>query len=169
MYVMISHITREIHFALMLVYRFPLPIVPRTEEEKEICLLHFTPDALEKIGDKLRWYRCQKGYSQKEMAAFAKVDRETYHSYEEDGRDYYPIEKIKRIAKILEIPVEKLMDDYNRFLCHDPGKQIQKKREKKGLTRKDYAKELQVSADCLYRWETNRARVLKSTWEKYFR
>ena len=44
------------------------------------------------------------------MADFAGIDRSTYSSYEEDGRDYYPIDKI---AELFSVPVTELLDEFN--------------------------------------------------------
>lgn len=89
--------------------------------------------------------------------------------YEEYGRDYYPIEHMQKLAGMYVVPIESLLDDYNLFLYHDQGRQIRERRLSKKLTQKAYAANLGVSLDKLKKWEENRVRMFKSTWEKYFR
>ena len=67
-----------------------------------------------------------------------------------------------------DVPVEELLDGYNLFLYKGQGEQIQKIRQGLGLTQKQYAQRLGVSFDNLRKWEQNRVRIYKSTWEKYF-
>ena len=106
---------------------------------------------------------------QKEVAEQIGIDRNTYIHYEEYGRDYYPIEHMEKLAELYDVPVEELLDGYNLFLYKGQGEQIQKIRQGLGLTQKQYAQRLGVSFDNLRKWEQNRVRIYKSTWEKHFR
>ena len=90
-------------------------------------------------------------------------------SYEEIGRDYYPIRTMERLADLDGIPVVELLDAFNRFLYNDQGKQIREKRLKMQLTQRAYAARLGVPVGSLKSWEQNKVRIFKSTWEKYFR
>lgn len=68
-----------------------------------------------------------------------------------------------------EVPVERLLDDYNLFLRNGQGKQIKAIRMKLGLTQREYADRLGISLCNLKQWEQNRKQLFKSTWEKYFK
>ena len=74
------------------------------------------PSEITETADKLRWYRYRKALLQREVAEYAGIDRSTYIHYEEYGRDYYPLDKMEKIAEILGVPVTELLDEYNRFL-----------------------------------------------------
>ena len=76
---------------------------------------------------------------------------------------------IERIARLFEVPVETLLDDYNLFLRNGQGDQIKAIRTKLGLTQRQYADKLGVSLCSLKQWEQNRKQIFKSTWERYFK
>lgn len=52
---------------------------------------------------------------------------------------------MERIAQLFEVPVERLLDDYNLFLRNGQGKQIKAIRMKLGLTQREYADKLGIS------------------------
>ena len=84
-------------------------------------------------------------------------------------KDLYPPEHMEKIAQLFEVPVERLLDDYNLFLRNGQGKQIKAIRMKLGLTQREYADRLGISLCNLKQWEQNRKQLFKSTWEKYFK
>ena len=106
---------------------------------------------------------------QREVAEYAGIDRSTYIHYEEYGRDYYPLDKMEKIAEVLGVPVTELLDEYNMFLYNNQGRQIREKRRALGMTGAEYAARLGVPLGTLKSWEQNRVRILKSTWIKLFR
>ena len=119
--------------------------------------------------DKLRWLRYQKGLRQRDVADYAGIYRSTYIHYEEYGKDFYSPKHMEKIAQLFEVPVERLLDDYNLFLRNGQGKQIKAIRMKLGLTQREYADRLGISLCNLKQWEQNRKQLFKSTWEKYFK
>lgn len=119
--------------------------------------------------DKLRWLRYQKGLRQRDVADYAGIYRSTYIHYEEYGKDFYSPKHMEKIAQLFEVPVERLLDDYNLFLRNGQGKQIKAIRMKLGLTQREYADKLGISLCNLKQWEQNRKQLFKSTWEKYFK
>ena len=152
----------------MEILRFQL-LAPRKLLDAQKSNIRYTdPSQITEIADKLRWYRYQHALMQKEVAEQIGIDRNTYIHYEEYGRDYYPIEHMEKLAELYDVPVEELLDGYNLFLYKGQGEQIQKIRQGLGLTQKQYAQRLGVSFDNLRKWEQNRVRIYKSTWEKYF-
>ncbi len=106
---------------------------------------------------------------QSEVADYAGINTSTYLSYESGDRDYYPIDKMKRIANLLDVDILELLDDYNRFLYDGQGKQIRKLRKSMGLTQYQFGKRMGVSAGAVKRWESDRVVIFKSTWEKIVR
>ena len=79
------------------------------------------------------------------------------------------MDKLEKIAQILEVDMMDLMDEYNLFLYHNQGKQIRAKREALGMTIVQYAKHLDVQVGKLRRWESNQVQISKATWERYFK
>lgn len=169
MYIMARHITEETKYYPLIQLSFPL-FAPHTLVEAEKFNIRYpSPDMITNTADKLRWYRYRKALLQRDVADYAGIDRTTYSSYEEIGRDYYPLDKMELIAELLDVPVTELLDDFNLFLYNDQGRQIRAKRESLGLTQGQYAKLLGVNISNLKRWENNKVQIFKSTWEKLFR
>ena len=168
-YILISNVSGAIKVAPLQILQFPV-VLPHKFQDAEKFNLQF-PDFSEitEMPDKLRWLRYQKGLRQRDVADCAGIDRSTYVHFEESGKDFYPPEHIERIARLFEVPVDMLLDDYNLFLRNGQGNQIKAIRTKLGLTQRQYADKLGVSLGNLKHWEQNRKQIFKSTWEKYFK
>ena len=134
-------------------------------EAEKFNIRYSDPSKINNIPDWLRWYRYRCGLRQRDVADYAGIDRSTYSGYEEFVRDYYPIEKMLKIAELFSIPVTKLLDGYNLFLYNGQGEQIRKMREARNMTQKEFAHRLGVPYGTLRRWEQNRAQMFKSAWE----
>ena len=100
------------------------------------------------------------------MAEYVGMDRSTYSSYEEMGRDYYPIDRMKKLAELFEVSLETLLDEYNLFLYRGQGKQIKAMRAARNMTQAEYARRLGVPIGNLKQWETDRVQIFKSTWQQ---
>ena len=100
------------------------------------------------------------------MAEYVGMDRSTYSSYEEMGRDYYPIDRMKKLAELFEVSLETLLDEYNLFLYNEQGKQIKAMRAARNMTQAEYARRLGVPIGNLKQWETDRVQIFKSTWQQ---
>ena len=124
------------------------------------------PNKIKTIADKLRYYRYKKSLLQRDVADKAGIDRSTYISYETDGRDYYPVDKLKAIAMLYDVNVTSLLDDYNRFLYDGQGQQIRAIRKSMGLTQHQFGKLMGVSSTAVKRWEGDKVVIFKNTWEK---
>lgn len=110
-----------------------------------------------------------KGLQQKEVAEYAGLYRNTYAGYETpDARDYYPLDKLGRIAELLGVSLLSLLDDYNLFLYNGQGEQVKRLREAKGLSRKELAGRLGVWTTTVRDWECENVRMTRQTWEKLF-
>lgn len=144
-------------------------ILPHKFQDAEKFNLQFSDfSEITETADKLRWLRYQKGLRQRDVADYAGIYRSTYIHYEEYGKDFYSPKHMEKIAQLFEVPVERLLDDYNLFLRNGQGKQIKAIRMKLGLTQREYADRLGISLCNLKQWEQNRKQLFKSTWEKYF-
>ncbi len=168
-YLMVQNISGVVKFAPLFIYSFALLAPHHLLESEKFNIRFADPSEITEIADKLRWYRYKKALLQREVADYIGVDRSTYIHYEEMGRDYYPIENMEKLAVLFGVPVTELLDDFNMFLYKDQGKQIREKRLSLNMTQSEYAQMLGVNLGNLKKWEQNRVRIFKSTWEKYFR
>ncbi len=168
-YLMVRNISGVVEFAPLFICSFPL-LAPHHLLDAEKFNLRFSdPSEITEIADKLRWYRYKKALLQREVADCIGVDRNTYIHYEEPGRDYYPVESMEKLAALFDVSVTELLDDYNMFLYRNQGKQIREKRQALNMTQREYADVLGVPVSNLKRWEQNKVRIFKSTWERHFR
>ena len=119
--------------------------------------------------DRLRWCRHHMGLMQKEVANIIGITRGHYIDYEAGCVDYYPKEIVNKLAKLYHVPVDDLLDDYNRFLYHGQGKMIREYRERLGLKKKPFARLLHLNPGTLRAWESEEKMMFKKSWEKYFK
>ena len=163
---MVRHAINAVTYAPLYIHSFRL-VQPHTLVEAEKFNLRYTdPSQIDNTPDKLRWYRYQKGLLQRDVAEYVGMDRSTYSSYEELGRDYYPIDRMRKLAELFEVPLETLLDEYNLFLYHGQGKQIKAMRAARNMTQAEYARRLGVPIGNLKQWETDRVQIFKSTWQQ---
>ena len=168
-YILISNVSGAVKVAPLQILQFPV-ILPHKFQDAEKFNLQFSDfSEITETADKLRWLRYQKCLRQRDVADYAGIYRSTYIHDEEDGKDFYSPEHMEKIAQLFDVPVERLLDDYNLFLRNDQGKQIKAIRMKLGLTQREYADKLGVSLGNLKQWEQNLKQIFKSTWEKYFK
>ena len=167
--IMVSHLTCGIEFGIMLILHVPLLVPHHLAEASRLNLDFPDPSELTEIPDKLRWYRYRKALLQREVADYAGIARRTYNHYEDGTKEYYPVDKLMKIAELLEVELTELMDEYNLFLYHNQGKQIRQMRLSQNKSVAEYEKELGIREGQLWRWENNQKMVSKATWKKYFR
>ena len=154
--------------AMLYIHSFR-PLLARTYTETERMVLT-DPDTLTTTADKLRYCRHVRGLEQQEVAACVTLHRGTYAGYETSGaRDYYPLDKLSALAGLFEVPLEYLLDDYNRFLYEGQGRQVRELRESMGLSRREFADRLDVWPTTIRDWETDSVRMTRQTWEKLFK
>ena len=168
LYMMSRRIGGRIVTALLYIHSFR-PLLAHTFTETE-RMLQTDPEALETTADKLRYYRHVRGLEQQEVAVYIGLYRGTYAGYETPGaRDYYPVDKLTALAELFNVPLEYLLDDYNRFLYKGQGRQVQALRERMGLSRREFADRLHVWPSTVRDWETESVRMTKQTWKKLFK
>lgn len=139
-------------------------VKPKRRKEIETVLKRNPePQKIESIGERIRYFRCCADKLQKEVAEAVGLDRGTYAKYE-SGQDYYPLDKLAAIAKVLEINIVWLLDAYHRFLYEGQGERVRAAREQRGMNREELARELGVSAGTVKRWELGTERVKPEVW-----
>ncbi len=164
--VMVRHAHEAVVYAPLYSHRFQL-VQPHTIVEAEKFNLRYAdPGMIDCIPDKLRWYRYHKGLLQREVANRINISCNTYSGYEEQGRDYYPVEHMEKLAEVYSVQITELLDDYTLFLYRGQDMQLKTLRTQRDITQSSLAKQLGVPLGTLKRWEQNRVRMSKSSWEK---
>lgn len=160
---MVLHSTTGIRYAPLVLLPLPFSLSHSLAAER-FRSLHSDDPLLISTAHKLRYYRYQKSLLQRQVAAYAGISKSTYLHYENPEHGYYPLDKLFRIAALLEVDVELLLDDYNRFLMNQ-GEQIRNIRERLGMSPQAFGKRLGVQAGTVRKWESGRVRMRKETWK----
>lgn len=126
-------------------------------------------EEIDNVPDRLRWCRHHMGLIQEEVAEQIGISRIQYIDFESGYIDYYPKEIVDKLSMLYGVPVDDLLDDYNRFLYKGQGKTIQEYRESLGMKKKPFARMLGISPTLLREWEADKKRMNINSWEKYFK
>ena len=157
-----------VRFAPLYVHSFRL-ITPRKLLEAQTFNRKYHCYAeIDNVPDRLRWCRYQLGLMQSEVADAVGASRSLYIHLENGACEKYPLPVMDKLAKLYQMPVLDLLDAYNRFLYTGQGKQIRILRESKGMSVREFAESLGVYASTVRKWEADRERMCKRTWEIAF-
>ena len=85
------------------------------------------------------------------------------------SRQYQQTLIVDKLAELYGVPVDDLLDDYNRFLYKGQGKMIREYRESLGLKKKPFARLMGISPNLLRAWEDHQKRMNINSWNKYFK
>lgn len=135
-----------------------------TEAEK-FLQKYKTLEEIQTTAEKLKYLRIKKSLLQREVAEFTGINESTYIGYENPDRDYYPIDKMRKIAKFYNIDIINLLDSYNLFLYNGQGRQIKELRTSLSLTQYEFGKLLGVKSYMVKNWECEKVRISKKTWK----
>lgn len=165
-YVMYQNKNGKIRYAPL--YIHTLRFINNRHLSKSQTFLYNNPDPekLESVSDKLKWYRINSGFLQRDVAKAMEVDRTTYSRYEDNVLEAYPIDKLSKAAKLFGIDVTSLLDDFNLFLYNGQGKQIKGLRKSMKLTQSQFAKYIDTPLGTLKKWEQNKVSIQKKTFKK---
>lgn len=161
------HEVGRVKYSLLYVHSFPFLRPHKMMDSEKFNIQFADPSKLQTTGDKLRYYRYKKALRQSEVAEYAGMCAETYSDYELGARDYYPLDKLKRIADLLGVSMEYLLDDYNRFLYDGQTEQLKAFRKKQSLSQSQLAKQFSVALHCVKQWEQGKVRMTKTMWERF--
>ena len=95
--------------------------------------------------------------------------RSTYINLETGNHNGFDKTVADKLSKLYNIPVQDLLDDYNRFIAVGQGKLIREHRESLNLGKRPYARTLGVEANMIRLWESERKQISLKSWEKYFK
>ena len=153
----------------LFIFSFKMLQPHKLVDAEKFNITYSDPSLLVSTADKLRYYRYKKALRQRDVADYAGIDRSTYNSYEQDERDYYPIEPLSKIAEVLAVDMSDLLDDYNMFLYNGQGEKIKELRKSMKLTQFEFAKLHGVNRRTIEQWEHEKVQIFKSTWVKLFK
>ena len=165
-YVLAANVAGTLKVAPLQILKFPVVLPHKFLDAEKFNLRFSDASEITEIADKLRWYRYQHGLLQRDVADYAGLDRSTYAGYENTLRDYYPIEKMEKIAELFAVPVTDLLDEFNLFLYNGQGQQIKEMRRRRQMTQAEFARRLGVPLDTLKAWERDRVQICKQTWRR---
>lgn len=166
LYVFSKQQNRQTIYSPLTIHNFQFLRPRKLTDAEKFNIQYSDPAMLTTTADKLRYYRYKKSLLQREVAEYAGINKSTYIYYESPNHDYYPIDKLSRIAELLEVDITDLLDEYNQFLYDGQGWQIRKIRKSMGLTLYQFGKRYNVSSTAVKRWESGKVRVSKKTWEQ---
>ena len=169
MYILCSALDGCVRYAPMYIHSFR-PIAPRKILEAQLFNQQYQNyEDIPNVPDRLRWCRHHMGLMQKEVAELIGISRGHYIDFEVGYVDYYPKEIVDKLAELYGVPVDDLLDDYNRFLYKGQGKMIREYRESLGLKKKPFARLMGISPNLLRAWEDHQKRMNINSWNKYFK
>ncbi len=169
MYILCSTLDGCVRYAPMYIHSFRL-IAPRKLLEAQLFNQQYQNyEDIHNVPDRLRWCRHHMGLMQKEVAELLGISRNHYIEYEVGYVDYYPKEIMDKLAELYKVPVNDLLDDYNRFLYKGQGKMIREYRESLGMKKKPFARMIHLDPGTLRIWENDEKVMFKKSWEKYFK
>ncbi len=164
--VCISHM--RIILAPMYVMKLKL-ISPHYLYEAEFFENNYNDENLpQRTTDKLRFFRHRMGLTQEEIAKLANVSRATYMRFEQLDREFYPKEAMMSLAKLFEVDVSVLVDEYNLFMYSEPQNAVIGKRKAMGLTQREFAEMYGMPLAAVKCIEQGRRFMFRQTWEKLF-
>lgn len=106
---------------------------------------------------------------QKDVAAQLGISRKRYAMYELGDVDSYPKDIMDKLFEIYEVPLDDLLDEYNRFLYKGQGRLIREYREMLGLQKRPFARMLHIAPNTLRAWESEAVQINVHSWEKHFK
>jgi transcriptional regulator with XRE-family HTH domain len=102
---------------------------------------------------------------QREVADHAGIDRSTYIKYESKSHGLYDFDMLTKIAQLLGVALDDLLDEYNRFVFAQ-GENLKRLRKRQGLTQARLAELMRVNAATVKKWERGQVRMTKRMWER---
>jgi DNA-binding XRE family transcriptional regulator len=114
--------------------------------------------------EKLKYWRCKRGYLQKEVACAVGISRGAYLPYEKPD-SFCPPDILAKIAQFLDVEFDELAEDFHYFMLSDNQCQrIKNARKKLNLSVDDFAKLADVSRSTAYKWEKEEGRLSRRNY-----
>ena len=75
----------------------------------------------------------------------------------------------ERLARVYDVPVTDLLDEFNNFLYDGQANRIRTYRESLKLGKKPFARKMGIPIRSLQEWESERKVISLKCWERYFK
>lgn len=129
-------------------------------------IMYPSPDSVTDISDKLKYFRLMKSLKQRDIADLLGINRTTYVRYEENP-ETIPIDILLKIAVTIDTdPREIISDEYCELQLNNQGNTLRAIRKSHGMTQCEFARCLGVYDSTVKRWENNRSKIKRETYEK---
>ena len=115
--------------------------------------------------DKLRFYRQKKSLLQRDVADYVGIDRSTYINYESNSQQGYSFNHLSKIALLLDVTLDDLLDEYNRFV-YAQGQNLKAMRKRQGMTQAVFAGLMGVSIAAVKKWEQETVSMSRNKWHR---
>ena len=136
---------------------------------KYIVSVHWNNMFVENKGNetwkKLKYWRCKRGYVQREIANAVGITRSMYMSYEKNG--FCLVENLVKIAEFIRVDFNDLAEDYHYFqLADNQCERVKMARERLGLSKRKCAELVGVDRSTVYKWETYEGKMSRRDYLK---
>lgn len=150
-----------VSYSPLLIHTFKLIAPRKLAEAQELNLKYSDYKQIDNIPMRLRWCRHHIGLMQDEVAEKVGITSGQYKSMENGKIDFYDKSTLDKLAKLFNVKIDDLLDDYNRFLYKGQGDIIHNCRINLGLGINDFAKYMGVTQKQVKMWETEQKRISK--------
>lgn len=167
LYLMVKRKTAR--YAPLYIHRFSLVVPVKFVEAEQFTKQYQSYESITSIPDRLKWCRYHKGLLQKEVADRAGISRATYLAMENGTVDFFERCVVNVLAELFGISPFDLLDEYNRFMYLGQGKMTRACRARLGMGQRAFAELVHTTPECVHVWETEKKRLSKRSWERYYR
>lgn len=116
--------------------------------------------------EKLKYWRCKRGYLQREVADAVGITRAMYMAYEKKN-GFCPAENLVKIAEFLDVDFKELAEDYHYFqLADNQREKVKTARENLGLSKTKFAELVGVDRSTVYKWEKYEGKMSRRDYLK---
>ena len=158
-----------VNYSPLYCFRFRLIAPSKILEAQQFIRRYHTFEEIDHVPDRLRWCRHEMGLMQKEVAARVGISRYRYIELETGICQAYHLDVLGKLSVFYNVPLDCLLDDYNRFLAKGQAQQLTDCRERTGLSRREFAAQTGIPETSVREWEEGRKRISRASWEKYYR
>lgn len=116
--------------------------------------------------EKLKYWRCKRGYLQREVADAVGITRAMYMSYEKAGGSC-SAKILVKIAEFLRVDFDDIAEDYHYFqLADNQCEKVKMARENMGFSKTKFAKLVGVDRSTVYKWEKYEGKMSRRDYLK---
>lgn len=169
MFIMSYKEKNRIRHSPLFVISFRLIVPRRLLEAQNFKKKYHSYKEINSISDRLKFCRYKLGLMQKEVAKITGISKSTYMKLESGNKNTIDINLADKLAKLYNIPVNDVLDDYNCFILYGQGELIRNYRKNLNIGKRTLAKLIGAQPTLIRLWENEQKQISLKSWEKYFR